>query len=688
MKKKPKNEEWNQRIKQLEKEVFQLKLEKNELTSVKERLKILFECAPDGYFLCDLKGRFLDGNTTAEELSGYKKEELIGKNFLKLKLLSPIQIKKAAVVLAKILKGHPIGPEEFSLNRKDGSQVELEIRAFPVKIKGKTTILAIARDITERKRADEALRSSDQKFRSIFEHMAAACCFDEIVYEDGKPVDYRIIDVNPAYEKIIGIAKSVAAGALASKLYGTGEAPFLDVYSKVAETGHPASFEAYFAPIEKHLYVMVSCPGRGQFFTVFSDITERERNEKLLLESERRYRTLFESSRDAIMLINQKRKVSQGNPAAIKMFGCIDNEEFTSLNVTDISPEYQPDGTLSSVKAEQMVNVAQEKGSHFFEWKHKRKDGREFFTTVLLTKMELGNEIVLQATVRDITENKLTEESLNKFKTIADTQTIGNAITDIEGNLIYLNKAFAEMHGYKDKELIGKNLSIFYPEEQMKKLNQENRLNEWLVKKDRYHNEEVWHVKNDGSVFPTLMNVAVIKNEGGEPLFLATSVIDISKRKEAEEALKKREKELENKTNSLEKTNTALEVLLKKREEDKKKLEEGVLFNMRRMIEPYLEKLKDSILDEGQKLYVSILEKNLNNITSTFPQTLSSKYLKLTPTELEVANLVKQGKSTKEIAVVLGISYRTAEVHRENIRKKFYLKNRKDNLRTHLLSLQ
>ncbi|HAY23044.1 MAG TPA: hypothetical protein DCY27_12975 [Desulfobacterales bacterium] len=284
MKKKPKNEEWNQRIKQLEKEVFQLKLEKNELTSVKERLKILFECAPDGYFLCDLKGRFLDGNTTAEELSGYKKEELIGKNFLKLKLLSPIQIKKAAVVLAKILKGHPIGPEEFSLNRKDGSQVELEIRAFPVKIKGKTTILAIARDITERKRADEALRSSDQKFRSIFEHMAAACCFDEIVYEDGKPVDYRIIDVNPAYEKIIGIAKSVAAGALASKLYGTGEAPFLDVYSKVAETGQAASFEAYFPPIKKDLNVIVSCPGiGGQFFTVFSDISERKQAEQQML---------------------------------------------------------------------------------------------------------------------------------------------------------------------------------------------------------------------------------------------------------------------------------------------------------------------------------------------------------------------------------------------------------------------
>jgi len=562
MERKPNNEEWKQRIKELEKEVVQLKLEKNELTSLKERLKILFEFAPDGYFLCDLKGRFIDGNKAAERLSGYKREELIGKSFLKVKLLASIEIKKADRVLAKIARGHPAGPEEFSLNRKDGSHVELEIRAFPVKIKGKTTVLAIARDITERKKADKALRESDQKFRSLFEHMAAASCFDEIVYEDGKPVDYRIIDVNPSYERIIGISKSAAAGALASKLYGTGEAPFLDVYSRVTETGQAASFEAYFPPSEKHLHIMVSCPGRGQFCTVFSDITERKRAERLLQESEKRYRTLFESSRDAIILINRKGKILQGNPAAIKMFGYVDNEEFTSQNVKDLSPDYQPDGTLSLVKAEQMNKIAQEKGSHFFEWKHKRKEGKEFFATVLLTKMELDNEIILQATVRDITENKL-----------------------------------------------------------------------------------------------------------------------------AEEALKKREKELEIRTNSLEKANTALGVLLRKREEDKKRLENGVLFNMRRKVEPYIEKLKNSMLDERQKVYVSILEKNLNDITSTFPQALSSKYLKLTPTELEVARLIKQGRSTKEIAMALEISSRTAEVHRENIRKKFNLKHRKDNLKTHLSSL-
>ena len=103
--KRPTYEKLEQKIKELEKEVVKLKLGENELTRLKERLKVLFEFAPDGYFLSDLKGRLIDGNRAAEVLSGYKKRELIGKSFLKLKLLPPNQIKKAAKLLAKIAIG-------------------------------------------------------------------------------------------------------------------------------------------------------------------------------------------------------------------------------------------------------------------------------------------------------------------------------------------------------------------------------------------------------------------------------------------------------------------------------------------------------------------------------------------------------------------------------------------------------
>ena len=145
--------------------------------------------------------------------------------------------------------------------------------------------------------------------------------------------------------------------------------------------------------------------------------------------------------------------------------------------------------------------------------------------------------------------------------------------------------------------------------------------------------------------------------------------------------------ELQIKTSNLEKVNTALTVLLEKRDEDKIKLQENVLFNVKELVEPYLDRLKESGLDEKQKGYVETIESGLSDITSPMLHRLSSKYLNLTPTEIQIANLVKQGKRTKDIAEFLNLANRTIHFHRQNIRKKLGIKNTKSNLRTHLTSL-
>jgi PAS domain S-box-containing protein len=122
-----------------------------ELQYSEERLKILFESAPDAIYLHDLKGNFLDGNKAAEKLMGYQREEFVGKNFLKLKLVTNNQLNKVAKLLSKNVMSMPTGPDEFTLNRKDGSQVDVEIRTYPVKIRDRVQVLGIARDISERK---------------------------------------------------------------------------------------------------------------------------------------------------------------------------------------------------------------------------------------------------------------------------------------------------------------------------------------------------------------------------------------------------------------------------------------------------------------------------------------------------------------------------------------------------------
>jgi PAS domain S-box-containing protein len=378
------------------------------LKDSEERLRILFEYAPDAYYLNDLKGNFIDGNKAAEKLTGYKRNELAGKNFLKLKLLSPEQMPKAAAFLAKNMMGKATGPDEFVLTRKDGTRVYTEISTNPVKVKGRSVVLGIARDISkvkqaenklklerayidqlfesaleaivmadkngqvmrvndefvrlfgfsshdevvgkavddlvvpddareiaesitnkvrmgdsvsletvrqkkngslidvsvlaspievdgnllgtfgiyrdisERKQAEEALRTSEERYRSLFSNMTEGVCLHEVIYDDlGKAIDYKITDVNPSYQSILNLPREKAQGVLASKLYDVDEAPYLDKYAKVAEGGEPIQFETYFPPMDKHFSISVFSPEKGKFATVFDDITVRKQAKKV-----------------------------------------------------------------------------------------------------------------------------------------------------------------------------------------------------------------------------------------------------------------------------------------------------------------------------------------------------------------------------------------------------------------------
>ncbi|MCP4576449.1 MAG: PAS domain S-box protein [Deltaproteobacteria bacterium] len=136
------------------------------LEKSKEKFRVLFEFAPDAYYLSDLQGVLVDGNRTAEELLGYKKEELIGKNFSEMNLLPPDQLPKVLELLGRNLEGKETGPDELILNNKRGESIAVEIRTLPAEIDGKNIVLGIARDITERKRLETSLHKA-QKMEAI-----------------------------------------------------------------------------------------------------------------------------------------------------------------------------------------------------------------------------------------------------------------------------------------------------------------------------------------------------------------------------------------------------------------------------------------------------------------------------------------------------------------------------------------
>lgn len=146
--------------------------------------------------------------------------------------------------------------------------------------------------------------------------------------------------------------------------------------------------------------------------------------------------------------------------------------------------------------------------------------------------------------------------------------------------------------------------------------------------------------------------------------------------------------EIQDRNKDLEEINTAMSVLLSKREADKYELEERVVYNTKELIVSYLNQLKQTELTTRQKTLLEILESNLNDIVSPFVRRLSLQFSNLTPSEMQIANLIKQGRSSKEIAELMHLSRRTIESHRKNIRKKLVLTNKKENLRTHLMALQ
>lgn len=169
---------------------------------------------------------------------------------------------------------------------------------------------------------------------------------------------------------------------------------------------------------------------------------------------------------------------------------------------------------------------------------------------------------------------------------------------------------------------------------------------------------------------------------------LARSIRYSIERKQIEQVLVKREQELEIKTEDLEDANTALRVLIKKGEEDKKELEERLVLNVKELLEPMIDKLKESGMNKQQMEYIDVIESHIDNIIAPLIQGLSVDQLKLTPTELRIANLIRYGKTTKEIAQMLNLSMRTIDVNRNNIRKKIGISNQKINLQTYLNSFR
>ncbi len=341
---------------------------------------------------------------------------------------------------------------------------------------------------------------------------------------------------------------------------------------------------------------------------------------------------------------------------------------------------------------------------------------------IALEKAQLYADVKQQLAERKKTEAIL-RESEERYRSLLESSPDPVVVYDMKGNATYVNPAFATTFGFSIEELIGKQID-FVPKENLpetrqaidkmkkgkkinlfetKRLTKKEKILDVQISSTLYLDRKGQHAGN----IVTLRDISALKRTEKElkkyrelleervedrTTELARTNVqlkqEIEERKRVEAALRRREKELEAQSHHLEEVNTALKVLLKQRENDKTELQENVLSNVKELVIPYIQRLQKSSMNTNQSTLVNILDSNLNNIISPFIGRLSSKFLNFTPMEIRVANLVKEGKTNKEIAEMLFLSKNTILFHRHNIRTKLGLKNTRINLRTHLLSYE
>jgi PAS domain S-box-containing protein len=419
------------------------------------------------------------------------------------------------------------------------------------------------------------------------------------------------------------------------------------------------------------------------------EIQERKSAQEALAESEKAIRSLLANPAALGLVLDLNGNIVYANETAIEKLD-VSPDEALKGNILDLMPKSAEDGT---VQRRRMVEKAIETGKpvRFEDF----VDGT-CYDIIVSPIFENGNQIKRFAYLgRDISERKRMESALAEseghlrslmenadnfvvFRLAYDEKApillrvvfVSPSITDLMGVTEPMNYEswFENIHKDDLQRMVNANLKAW----------ETNHFNE---KVRIFHPiEKTWkwiHAISTGTHL-----------ENGRAKYVNGIMIDITREKMFEEALKKRDKELKEKATHLEETNTALKVLLRQREKDKREFEERILSNVKLLIKPHLETLENSRLSDGQKERLYLIKTSVNEIVSPFSRRLTSKYVGLTPGELEVAYLVKEGKRTKDIAEILNLSDKTIEDYRKQLRFKLGIKNKRVNLRTHLLSME
>lgn len=420
------------------------------------------------------------------------------------------------------------------------------------------------------------------------------------------------------------------------------------------------------------------------------DITENLELKERLSQSEKLYQTIFETTGTGMVIVEEDMTISLVNREFERISGYRSGElTGKSLSIL-ISPSDL--GRMREYHRERRIDPGSAPPSYDFTLIDREGREKDIFITVSM----IPGTAKSVASFLDVSETRRLHKRLSernrKYRLLADNVSDVIWTMDLDLRFTYVSPSVKQLRGFHPREAMRQSLrEMLTPRSfdlAMEAFQEELALERSPeTQRDRTRVMELEMIRKDGSTVWVEIKLSFLRDGEGRATGIVGVSRDISDRIQATREIEKTGRELKAKSLYLEETNTALKVLLRNMEEEKMKVQGNVLANARELLMPLVAKLRGSRPESERNSLLDALETNIVGIISPFAKNLTLGEFHLTPTELRIADLIRQGRSTKEAAELMNLSIRSVEFHRDNLRQKLGLKGKKVNLQSFLASL-